>query len=185
MSTKETPFLESDVLTKAGKPFEKKGACVIALTQKKLRATHEPVAVPGGFIGRKVEDKPKISIKPLKCNIRCRVTRTNVDPDNANIPITVIVNDRKNKREFLPGQEVLLSKAHVDALRMSVEETRLVIPDDSGIYQSSDPMALARNQYPEMIPELDPMTGQIVMTRKISNYIVEQLGKVESEQKAA
>ena len=179
MSEKESAYLESDVLTKEGKPFEKKGACVISLTNKKLRATHEPVAVPGGFIGRKVEDKPKETSKPLKCDIRCRVTKSNVDPDNANMPISVTVNDRKNKKQFLPGQEVALSEAHIDVLRNSAEENRLPIPEDSGIYESRDPMALAKNQYPGMLAEIDQHTGGIVMVRRTPNYIVEILGKVE------
>ena len=173
--TKETPYMESDILTKEGKPYEKKGACVIALTQKKLRATHEPVAVPGGFIGRKVDVKPKASIKPLVCNIECRVTRTNVDPDNAMVPISVTVNDRKNKREFSPGTVVKLSKAHIDVLRNSVEETKLVIPGDSGIYESKDPLALARSQYPDMIASYDQQTGEIICTRRVPNYVVEVL----------
>ena len=175
MNTEEIPYLESDILTKEDKPFEKKGACVIALTQKKLRATHEPIAVPGGFIGRKVEEKPKAPIKPLKCDVKCRVTRTNIDPDNANVPISVTVNDRKNKREFPPGQIVELSQSHINVLRDAVEETRLVIPMDSGIYQAAEPLALARNQYPDMMPTHDPMTGEIVCTRRMANYIVEIL----------
>ena len=171
----EKPYLETDVLTKEGRPFEKKGACVIALTQKKLRATHEPVAVPGGFIGRKVEEEPKEPVKPLVCNIKCRVTRTNIDPDNANLKITATVNDRKNKREFYPGQEVMLSRGHIDVLKNSVEETRFHIPGDSGIYESRDPLAMARNQYPSMTASIDPLTGQIIMTRRVPNYIVEEL----------
>lgn len=171
----ETAYLESDILTKEDKPFEKKGACVIALTQKKLRATHEPIAVPGGFIGRKIEEKPKAPIKPLECNIKCRVTRTNVDPDNANVPISVIVNDRKNKREFQPGQIVQLSQGHINVLRDAVEETRLVLPDDSGIYKAENPLALARSQYPDMDAQFDPSTGGITCTRRQPNYIVEIL----------
>lgn len=177
MSEQEKPYLESDVLTKENRPFERKGACVIALTQKKLRATHEPVAVPGGFIGRKVEEEIKEPVKPLVCDIKCRVTRTNIDPDNANMVITTTVNHRKNKREFLPGQEVLLSRAHVDVLRRSVEETKLYIQEDSGIYESRDPMAMARSQYPGMIAEICPLTGQIAMVRRVPNYIVEEISQ--------
>lgn len=176
MSDQEKPYLESDVLTKEGKPYEKKGACVIALTQKKLRATHEPIAVPGGYIGRKVEEKSKEPIKPLVCDIKCRVTRTNIDPDNTTLPITVILNDRKNKREFSPGQEVMLSRGDIDLLKNCVEETRLYIPLDSGIYEARDPLAMATSQYPDMIAEKDQLTGEIVMTRRIPNYIIEELG---------
>jgi len=171
----ETAYLESDILTKNEKPFEKKGACVIALTQKKLRATHEPVAVSNGFVGRKVEEKTKEPIKPLTSDIKCRVTRTNTDPDNANMPISAIVNDRKNKREFLPGQVVKLSQAHINVLRDSVEETMLIIPDDSGIYEAKDPLTLAKNQYPGLTPEYDPITGQIICKRRTANYVVEIL----------
>lgn len=171
----ETAYLESDILTKDNKPYERKGACVIALTHKDLRASHEPVAVPGGFIGRKVDIKAKPTVKPLTCEIECRVTRTNVDPDNANVPIMVCVNDRKNKREFNPGQVVKLSQAHIDVLRNSVEETLLVIPGDSGIYESADPLVLARNQYPDMMPSYNPQTGEINCTRRVANYVVETL----------
>jgi len=173
MTAKETPYMENDILTKEGVPYERKGACVIALTQKKLRATHEPVAVPGGFIGRKVEVAEKIPVKPLVCDIKCRVTRTNIDPDNAAVPISVCVNDRKNKREFNPGQVVGLSQAHIDVLRNSVEETKIVIPADSGVYEASDPLAVARNQYPDMTPSHDLQTGEIVCIRRAPNYIVE------------
>lgn len=172
---KETVYLESDLLTKEGKPFERKGMCVIAITQKKLRATHEPISVPGGFIGRKVEETVKEVVKPLVCDIECRVTRTNVDPDNANLSIMVGVNDRKNQREFLPGQIVKLSKAHIDVLRNSVEETMLEIPAGSGIYEASDPLAMAASQYPGMIPQYNSTTGGICCISRIPNYVVEQI----------
>lgn len=175
MSEQETPYLESDVLTNDNKPFLQKGACVIAISRKKLNATHEPIAVPGGFVGRKVEKKPKVPKKALECNIKCRVTRTNIDPDNTDMPISVTVNDRRNKREFLPGQEVMLSRAHINVLRDSVEETRLFIPTDSGIYTSADPLGFARRQYPGMIAMEDPRTGQIMMVNRVPNYIIEEL----------
>jgi len=165
---------ETDILTEAGKTFEKKGACVIAITKKKLQKTHEPVRVQNGYVGRRVDMTPPEPAK-LEYNYRVRVTRTNTDPDNAGAPVSVTVNDRKHKRIFNPGAEVMLSKSHVDVLRASTEETRLEIPPDSGIYQASDPLTVARNQFPEMNPEWDRVSGLITMVSRRPNYIVEVL----------
>jgi hypothetical protein len=175
----ETPYLESDILTNDRQPFQSKGACVIAITRAKKQTTHEPIRVPNGFIGRVVEEQDKKVVPPLECNILCRVTRSNIDADNANMVISVCVNDRKNKRTFMPGQEVALSKAHIDALRNSAEETRLTISPDSGIYLAANPLQLARNQYPGMQPEYDVNTGAIVMVQRTPNFIVEEIRKIE------
>lgn len=174
--TKESPYLEDDVLTSQKKPFETKGACVIAITRAKLQKTHEPIRVPNGYIGRRAIEQEKKVIPPLKCDILCRVTRTNVAPENANVPITVKVNDRKNRRVFLPGQEIALSQAHIDVLRQAVAEVSLPISPDSGIYESANPVQLAKNMYPSMIPTVNPQTGEIVMIQRTPNYVVEILG---------
>jgi len=104
---------------------------------------------------------------------KVRVHRNNVDQDNADMIISVCVNDAKNRKKFQPGEEIVLSKAEIETLRNSVEETRLYIPPDSGIYQAKDPLSVARNQYPGMRPELDRVTGQIVMVSRTPNYVIE------------
>lgn len=104
-----------------------------------------------------------------------RVHRSNIDPDNRDNIISVCVNSPENRKKFYPGEEVKLTEEQINVLKTSVEETRLVIPPDSGIYQSKNPMVTAKNSYPNMIPEQDRATGLITMTSRTPNYIVEIL----------
>lgn len=110
-------------------------------------------------------------VKPK--SIKCRVYRANVDPDNKDMPISVTVNSLSNKKTFWPGEEVELSLSHVAVLKNSVEETRIQIPPESGIYASKDPVAVAKNFYPSMVPEVSQIDNTISMVSKIPNYIIE------------
>ena len=118
------------------------------------------------------EDKVKVKRNAKKL---VRVHRSNVDPDNKNTPIYVCVNDASQKKTFWPGEEVKLTRSQLDVLRNSVEEIRVVIPSESGIYMAQNPIVAARDQYPDMVPGKDPVTGLIEMTQRVPNYIIESL----------
>lgn len=150
-----------------GSVFGNKGSLAIALTQKGLTDSHDMVEKDDGWVGI-----PKNAATPEKL-IKCRVHRSNCDPDNRDMPISITVNTISKKKVFWPGEEVLLTKSHINVLKDSVEENRILIPPESGIYASKDPIAVARNFYPAMRPEVNPSDNTISMISRIPNYIIE------------
>jgi len=111
-----------------------------------------------------------------KAKTLVRVHRSNVDPDNRNLPIYVCVNNPSEKLTFWPGEEVKLTESQISVLKDSVEEVRIIIPSESGIYEAKNPIVAAKNYYPDMTPAKDPVTGLIVMTQRVPNYIIETVG---------
>ena len=116
-------------------------------------------------------------IDPLRGErIKVRVHRSNVDPDNKDLPIKV--NDlgmppKEGKRMFAPGQIVELTRSQISILRDSVEETTIELPDGSGIYNAANPLKLAEDHFPGYTAQQSPTTGQILLTRRTPNYIIE------------
>ena len=167
MEEKITTDESGNFVTSTGEPFGKKGALAMALQKHGLGDGYEPVEIePGRWIGKKKE-KPKVT--------KCRVHRSNVDPDNRDLIISINVNEKSKKKVFFPGQEVELLPEHISVLQNSVEEVRLNIPAESGIYESANPLQVARNLYPNMTPEVDPASGTITMIQRTPNYIIERI----------
>lgn len=117
------------------------------------------------------EEKPKAPAKGKKTK-KCRVYRLG---DNKHAPITVTVNDIRNKREFMPGQEVELTQQHIEALRNARIDSEIPVPDESGVYQASNPLHEAQRQNPSHKAEVDIKTGSIVLRRSEPLYSVEVL----------
>ena len=155
-----------------GKPFGNKGSLAIALKEKGLTDTYETVERDGGWVGIYMAEKatPKKTLL-----IKCRVHRSNCDPDNKDMPISVTPNSISNRKTFWPGEEVELTQAHIDILKNSVEEVRLTIPPESGIYAAKDPIAVAKNFYPAMTAEVSQMDNTISMISRTPNYILEMI----------
>ena len=168
--------MEQEILTADNAPFKNKGSLVIALQSQGLTDTHEPAEKEGGgWVGvpKTVKTAPS---KPEKAKrIKCRIHRSNVDPDNRDLPISITVNTPHNKKVFWPGQEVELTESQLGVLKDAVEEVRITIPPESGVYESRDPVALAKSYYPNMSPEIDRATGQITMLSRIPNFIIETI----------
>jgi len=152
-----------------GSVFGNKGSLAIALNQKGLTDSHDMVEKDDGWVGM-----PKVEAVQEKL-IKCRVHRSNCDPDNRDMPISVTVNSISNKKVFWPGEEVLLTQAHINVLKDSVEENRILIPPESGIYASKDPIAVAKNFYPSMRAEVNPTDNTISMISRVPNYIIEKI----------
>lgn len=161
-----------EIRTKDEKPFGNKGSLAIALKGKNLTDTYEAVEKDGGWVGVFVAEKatPK---KPRL--IKCRVHRSNCDPDNKDTPISVTPNAITNRKVFWPGEEVSLTQSHIDILKNSVEEIRIQIPPESGIYAAKDPVAVAKNYYPAMTAEINPQDNTISMISRTPNYLIEFL----------
>ncbi len=157
-----------------GTLFGNKASLVAVLKQKGFEDTHEAIEKEDGWVGviKPATKKPNASKEKL---IKCRVHRTNCDPENKDMPISVTVNTANNKRVFWPGQEVELTASQIGVLKDSVQETSLPIPPESGIYDSQNPMALAKAYFPTMTPITDPVTGTINMVSRTPNYIVESI----------
>lgn len=162
------------ILTSEGKPFDTKNSAIFELKHKGMDETYEPILMQGGgWVGVKKKNNKKETGSSLGKMVKCRVYRSNVDPDNRDMPISVTVNSISNKKTFWPGEEVLLSEAHINVLKDSVEESRIHIPAESGIYASKDPVAVARNFYPSMKAEVDPVDNTISMVSRVPNFLVE------------
>jgi len=157
-----------------GTPFGNKGSLVMALQRQELTDTYEMVEKEGGWVGVKKTECPPKETKPQKPKVtKCRVHRSNCDPDNRDMQISVTVNNAANKKVFWPGQEVELTDSQLGVLRDSVEEVKLVIPPESAVYSAKDPVAVARGYYPNMTAEVASATGIISMVSRIPNFIVE------------
>lgn len=172
-----------DVRKDDGTSFKSKAALASVLKGQGKKDSYDLVEKDGGWVGvfnpkkkaqLEAEAKAKEEAKAIAKNlIKCKVYRSNIDPDNKDNPIQVTANVISNKRVFWPGEEVSLTQTHINILRDSVEETRIPIPAESGIYASKDPVAVAKNFYPSMTAEISQMDGTITMVSKIPNYIIE------------
>ena len=108
--------------------------------------------------------------------IKCKVHRQNTDPQNALVPITVNAVGRANgKKVFIPGTVVNLTQAQANILRDSAEEHEHKIPDESGIYQSANPVKTAADYYPGCEISQDQRTGRLTAYKKVPHYIIERL----------
>lgn len=148
-----------------GEPFGNKGSLAIALKNQGIENTYEAIEKDGGFIG-----VPIVATKKLT---KCRVHRSNVDPDNKDMVISLTVNSISNKKTFWPGEEVELTQSQISVLKDSVEEVRIEIPPESGIYSSKDPVSVAKAQNPGFSAEIDRATGLITLVQRVPNYIIE------------
>jgi len=156
-----------------GTAFGNKGSLVIAIEQKGLQKDqYNMVEKDGGWVGISIE-KDELPKKEKPKLFKCRVFRSNCDPDNRDMPISITPNTISQRKVFWPGEEVELNQMHINILKDSAEETRLPIPADSGIYASKDPIAVAKNFYPSMKAEINPMDNTICMISRVPNYIVE------------
>ena len=140
-------------------------------TKKRAGRPKKVVAEEATKVEEEIKEVKKVE-KPKK-HTKVRVHRSNVDPDNKDTIISVCVNSPAERKRFWPGEEVKLTEAQIGVLKNSVEEVRFEIPSDSGIYQSKNPMATAKNSYPSMTPEQDQTTGVIIVTSRSPNYIIE------------
>lgn len=103
---------------------------------------------------------------------RVKVHRTD---ENRHAPITVYVNEPKNKREFFPGQAVELSEQLIEALKLAREESMIEIPENSGIYEAENPRLEAQAQNPGWDVETDFSTGTLYLKRSSPRYVIEYL----------
>lgn len=149
-------------------------AALASVLQAKGLTGYELVEKEDGWVGVYKEEK-EVMVPSKKKLVKCRVFRANIDPDNKDLPISVTPNTFSNKKTFWPGQETKLTKTHLNILRDSVEEARIPIPPESGIYASKDPIAVAKNFYPSMSAEVNPVDNTITMVSRSPNYIIEIL----------
>lgn len=164
--------MEQEIRKNDGLPFTTKAALSSVLAKKGIAEHYDMVEEDGEWIGT-LNTGSEAAKSEL---IKCRVYRSNVDPDNKDMPISVTVNNISNKKIFWPGEEVLLSQAHIDVLKNSIDSVRIPIPAESGIYSSANPEAVARNFYPSMMVERNRIDNTIIMTSKTPNFIIETIG---------
>ena len=105
------------------------------------------------------------------------VNRINVDEKNTHLEI--VVNDLGSptgRKAFFPGQEIELTLVQIGILKGAVERTRIDIPQDSGVYQSDNPLAAARTAYPGFRAAKDRHTGYVYVERVSPNYTITEVG---------
>ena len=160
------------IMMENGQPFSKKGALAMVLQKKGLEETYEAIEYEGGgWVG--VPKKIETPENDKSLTKKVRIYRSNVDPDNKDMRISVCANNPKNRKIFFPGQEVELTPTEISILKDAVEETQVFIPSNSGIYEAKDPESVARNQWPGMQPRRDPITNLIIMVKRVPKYIIE------------
>ena len=64
-----------------------------------------------------IEEKQALT-KPKQKTKKVRVHRSNVDPDNKDVQISVCVNTAANRKIFWPGEEVELTESQIGALKI-------------------------------------------------------------------
>lgn len=183
--------MEQVITTTKGGSFGNKGSLAIALKNAGLQDSYEAAEFKGGgwvgvprenfanggekdnVLAQKPPNEEAFSPPVSSKTVKVRVHRANMDPENSNLQISLCVNSSMNRKIFYPGEEVELTPSEIESLKDSVEETQIIVPPGSGIYQTQDPMALAKNQYPGMAPTRDSRTNLIVMVKRIPNYIIE------------
>ena len=120
----------------------------------------------------------KETTKPVKeepKRFKCKVFYINEDPENAKLPIIVhCVGHRK--RQFYPGDEVVLHDYHISILRDAVDDTEIEVPDESGVYGASDPIKAAEKNFPGFIAKVNPMDNGITLIKRVPRYSIEMLG---------
>jgi len=105
-----------------------------------------------------------------------KVHRMGVDENNRFLPIVVLVNDIRSKREFTPGDPVELDDVQIQSLRDAAYNCAIQIPDDSAIYDSRNPLAAAEKMYEGMKAYHDPVTMKIWVKKNEQRYLIEELG---------
>ncbi len=163
--------MKKEITRKDGTVFQNQGAAAIALQQQGIKEFYDIVIHKDGFICRLKDDKKAVAA----ARKTYRVYRSNVDPDNKDIPISINANTPAGKKQFAPGQEVELTATQISILKNAVEETMIQIPLESGIYTSNDPQSLAKNLYPSMTPQVNLATGEITMIDRSPNFIIESV----------
>lgn len=109
-----------------------------------------------------------------KRRLKVIVHRLNVDDDNKDLPITINdLGDPNGRIVFSPGKPVELTQAQLNILKDSVEENEIVVPEGSGIYETSNPVQAAETNYPGFRATLDRETGQIILRRRTPNFMIE------------
>jgi len=90
-----------------GTLFGNKASLVAVLKQKGFEDTHEAIEKEDGWVGviKPATKKPNASKEKL---IKCRVHRTNCDPENKDMPISVTVTRRTIKGCFGRGRKLNL-----------------------------------------------------------------------------
>lgn len=97
------------------------------------------------------------------------------DKLNENMPIVVCHNSSINKKEFMSGDEVELTQSEISILEDARIEHRIDIPDNSGIYEASNPMLEAQKQNPGFEAKVDIKTGTIYLQKSDPIYIVQRV----------
>ncbi len=130
------------------------------------------------MVDDKAKEVPQKQRNADPATIKCMVHRLNCDESNAKIPITVNAVGRMNgKKVFAPGEVVNLTQAQYNNLVDAVDEPEILIQEESGIYDSSDPMKAAQSRYPGFKIIKNPETGFITATKRDPHYSIERVVK--------
>lgn len=115
--------------------------------------------------------------KEVSKRYECKVYRLNVERENAELPISVNVIGKK-KREFTPGEKVVLHDYHIGVLRNAVDSTQIEVPSESGVYKSANPIAEAERNFPGFKAIRNSIDGTILLSKEVPLYSVEILREV-------
>lgn len=131
---------------------------------------------PAASSAQRSKEEPSSPSQPPKHTgpkeFMVRVYRLNEEKENADFPIAINVIGHK-RRVITPGKEEKLLDYHIEVLRNAVNETVIEIPQESGIYEAANPVAVAESNYPGFKASVDQEDGSITITKRQPRFSVE------------
>lgn len=100
------------------------------------------------------------------------------------IPVNDLGDHAHGRAVVFPNKKCVLSQCQINILKDCVEHMEVQIPEDSGIYQETDPIAAAEKHYPGFSARRDKMSGTLIVTKSRPRFSVEVIEPVKVKTKA-
>lgn len=105
------------------------------------------------------------------------VTWAHEEKENQHLPIKVNVNNKTNRKEFLPGKKVILTRLQITALKSAIFDFDVPLPRSSGIYEKGNLQSMlseAEARYPDCEAYLNEATGDIHVKKDEPRYNIQR-----------
>jgi len=92
------------------------------------------------------------------------------------IPVNDLGDQAHGRAVCYPNQPAILSQVQINILKQAVEKSRVVMAEDSGIFETANPLKAAEKQNPGFKAVNDKTTGHIILERNRPRFSVEIIG---------